>query len=488
MVPSLLESISNLIFRMQSLVTLSFRNSRFGYDTFTQKGFASLMKAISATFSLQSLDLSRTHFETLGMYTETFPSMLNINASLTHVDISGNSFDPQRVLKWLHFQLPSLKSFVMQECSNKIKYKEWCRELVNLNSLLMVTNLEILNFNDFKVYRMFGGLHGNRSLRKLTLKNFHHSEPVTTPRLQELYEKCHLGFCLAFVEPVKWFGILQSSLQMMNPLVEMITFNLYHGFDAQFWLPKLAENASSLNSKICMEILSSDLTHRDSVFFRHVCGSTIQTLILSNCTFSATNIDDMLHFLQNNPSITTLKFMDMRLSRHSCIAIATMLQYNLSLKVLYLQRTSFHEDAFKMLQLAISCNSTLQELYITSKANSDTTYDIPSQIILNPLLFNSTIHTIRVSGTLSSHEDSLILFSSASVRHIYFSNSRSGITLVRNNEFVTQIITSVQNNGNATVYTEGAFLSERYTNRIDWYDDVTLFGTDLICMHNIKLD
>jgi hypothetical protein len=328
---------------------------------------------------------------------------------------------------------------------------------------------------------MFGGVHGNRSLRKLTLKNF----PETTPRLQKLYEKCLLGFCLEFVEHVSWFGILQSSLQMMNPLVEVITFNLYRGFDAQFWLPKLAENASSLNSKICMEILGSDLTHRDSVFFRHVCGSTIQTLILRNCAFNTTNIDDILHFLQNNPSITTLKFMDMRLSRYSCIAIATMLQYNLSLKVLWLKGISFHEDAFKMLQLAISCNSTLQELYITSQVNSDTHCDIPSHIIFNPLLFNSTIHTIRVSGTLSSYEDLSILFSSASVRHIYFCNSRSGIILVRNNGFVQQNITSARNNGNATVYTEEAFLSERYTNRIDWYDDVT-FGTELICMFNIK--
>ena len=230
MAPFLLESISTLIFRMQSLVTLSFRNSRFGYDTFTQKGFASLMKAISATFSLQSLDLSRTHFETLGMYTQSFPSMLNINASLTHVDISGNSFDPQRVLKWLHFQLPSLKSFVMQECVNKIKFNEG-PVLVNLNSLLMVTNLEILNLNDFEVYRMFGGLHGNRSLRKLTLKNFPVLDSVSTLIQQELIEKCHLGFCLEFVDmridqPVSWLGILQSSLQLMNPLVEVIKFNL----------------------------------------------------------------------------------------------------------------------------------------------------------------------------------------------------------------------------------------------------------------------
>jgi len=231
MVPSILESISNLISRMQSLVTLSFRNSRFGNDTFTQKGFASLMKAISATCSLQSLDLSCTHFETLGIYTETFPSMLKINASLTHVDISGNPFDPQRVLKWLHFQLLSLKSFVMQDCVNKIKYNEWGPVLVNLNSLLIVTNLEILNLNDFEVYRMFGGVHGNRSLRKLTLKNFPGLDSVSTRIQQDLVEKCHHGFCLEFVDfridqPVSWFGILQSSLQLMNPLVEVIKFNL----------------------------------------------------------------------------------------------------------------------------------------------------------------------------------------------------------------------------------------------------------------------
>jgi len=227
-------------------------------------------------------------------------------------------------------------------------------QMSNLEWLLSSNTIEYLHvsgcFPRDGILRIPKGLHGNRSLKRLTIKNvrLHPGREQWSVSLETLQ---------AIPEFLRENQVLASLTIARN---EIPPETLSCILEAMKWHKAL--------SKLSFESIGAGVANAGNVFASMLASNRVlTTLNLSNCSLGDNFAMELADVLYSNTGLEVLDLGQNEISSNGATALADAIRVNTSLKGIILHGNPIGDDGIASLAHALRCNTGLTTLKISGK-------------------------------------------------------------------------------------------------------------------------